>query len=159
MGKLLENSHGADVSLKIPLMLPFSSLTPRTQCFNSYENHFLIVCRNGQLWWASNKEGKASSQKNTDHESVLYSASNYYPILSEEAKAIAETDCQQGIDNILGEQTFYVKTLALQRFHLISTVGDQIHNFPCLKNVCIHDFYFCLDRTDLLFILSDCLTL
>ena len=63
MGELLECSHGADVSLKIPQMLHSSSLTPRTQCFNSYENHVLIICRNGQLWWASNKEGKTSSQK------------------------------------------------------------------------------------------------
>ena len=111
-------------------MLPFSSLTPRTQCFNSYENH-----------QPATKKAKQALRKNTDHESDFYSASNYYPILSEEAKAIAETDCQQGLDKILDEQTFYVKTRALQRFHLESTVGDQIHNFPWLKNVCIHQFF------------------
>ena len=87
------------------------------------------------------KKAKQALRKNTDHESDLYSASNYYPVLNKEAKAIAETDCQQGLDKILDEQTFYVKTRALQRFHLESTVGDQIHNFPRLKNVCIHQFF------------------
>jgi hypothetical protein len=55
--------------------------------------------------------------------------------LSEEAKEIAEADCQQGLAKILDAYTFYLKTRALQRQYLESPMNEQIEMFTWLEDV------------------------
>ena len=87
---------------------------------------------------ASKKSKRTTVKNNLDHESDLYLATNYSVELSEEARAIAEIDCQQGLDKIIDEQTFYYKTRGLQRSYLDSTFKEQIEKFTWLTNVSIH---------------------
>ena len=87
---------------------------------------------------ASKKSKRTTVKNNLDHESDLYSATNYCPELSEEAKAIAEIDCQQGLDKIIDEFTFFMKTRGLQRSYLDLTFKELIEKFPWLTNVSIY---------------------
>ena len=84
---------------------------------------------------ASKKQRESIKSNTQDYELDFYSATNYNPVLSVEAKEIAEADCQLGLDKTLNEHNFYIKTRALQRHYLDAAFSEQIQKFTWLINV------------------------
>ena len=72
--------------------------------------------------------------KSLNHDTDLFSATNYFTTLNDDEKLLAESDREKGLMEFT-EAELYLKTRALQRHYLNETVEVQIDKFPWLQNV------------------------